>query len=154
MTVRDRLARRIQPDFTAIGAHMARSYAVPGHDWQARPLEHRWWKGNVLQSTRNGASVMMRRCTPDDHDQRQLHIELRLFWCENDRKPHRKIGHRAILWVTYGGRICGHNRSILASSAAHLTAPSIEALIEQVDLTIAPAIDWYLTMFNACAAAS
>ncbi len=142
MSAREFLAKRIEEEFAQIGAHMSKTHPVPGHDWRAPSNELRWWAGDVLRSSRHGASVVLQRSVNDFDDPEQLHVELRLFW--NDTHYEQRFGvHRAIIWVEQGAWLYGRHKDLLAPASRFVHATSIDVLIDQIDQLIDPAIARY-----------
>jgi hypothetical protein len=132
MDVED-LASHIRVDFETAVARLLALPAPAGHAWRRSPGALTWFAGDVLASTRFGASIFLSRMPFDPHDPNQLHVEVRLFWNSTAGEAQRAHAHRAILWIERGQRFAGQNRSLLGRSSSFLEAGTIDALCDAIE---------------------
>jgi len=130
---------------TRIESDIARKYAVlheritaeiappPGHRWEHRSDELLWFLQDTVQSTRYGASIFLRRDTPDDADENQIHVEIRWFWKAPDYAPSDlKAARRneyGILWVKKGLPFHGQNQELITDDERFVHADTIDEFI-------------------------
>lgn len=133
---------QIRADFERLRDLAATLDPVPGHTWRAPRSELSWWAGDVLESTKSGASLFLQRESCDWHDPRQLHVEIRVFWAQQG-EPATFGTHRAILWCEYGSRFAGKHRTLLPDSATFLYAQSLDELWEDLKDRLTRACDAY-----------
>lgn len=130
------LVSQIGADFEAAFARLSALLAPTGHAWRQSPGALTWFAGDVLASTRFGASIFLSRMPFDPHDPDQLHLEVRLFWNRSAGEAQRAHAHRAILWIEQGRRFAGQNRSLLGRSSSFLYADTIDALCDAIERPI------------------
>jgi len=127
---RARLADAIAADYTTLARELILACPAPaGHRWDVpRYSELHWWCGDVVESTRHGASLFIRRARAEDPDSDQIHVEVRWFWREDATvalgQPAR---HEAILWCEKGPRSGGF-RNLLEANESFPKAERIEDL--------------------------
>lgn len=142
----DTIRAKIAVDFAAIHESL-HSIAVPaGYQWEACPSELTWFVGDIVASTRHGASVFLRRVLRDHHDARQAHIEIRLFWSENSDPKPRAGAMRATLWAEHGERIGFQSQSLLAAPATFISADDRDDLVRALRTRIEAVLDSYRTL--------
>lgn len=134
---RARLAEAIAADYTTLARELILACPSPaGHRWDApRHSELHWWCGDVVNSTRYGASIFLRRNGPSDYDPDQIHVEVRWF-SKNDSPdvPGRRARHEAIVWCEKGPRVGGF-RYLLDASESFPKAEHIEDLAAAIAAT-------------------
>jgi hypothetical protein len=124
----DDLVSQIGADYEAAFVGLSALPAPAGHAWRQCPGALTWFAGDVLSSTRFGASIFLSRMPFDPHDPDQLHVEVRLFWNSAAGEAQRAHAHRAILWTEQGRRFAGQNRSLLGRSSSFFDARTIDDL--------------------------
>ena len=135
---RARLADAIAADYTTLARELIPACpAPPRHRWDvSRRQELHWWGGDVVESTRYGASLFIRRDSADDYDLEQVHVEVRWFPrhpdSDQERRHHR---HTAILWCEKGPRIGGF-RNLLDASESFPKAATVEELAATIATTL------------------
>lgn len=135
---RARRADRIAADYTNLAREIICACpSPPRHYWDVpRQRELYWWAGDVIESTRHGASLFLRRMPTDSSDPDQLHVEVR--WFPKDDGPHRP-GHRrlhsAIVWCEQGPRNGGF-RNLLDAPESFPKAETIESLAAAIAATL------------------
>ena len=134
------IARRIAADFESAALRITTLSAPAGYQWRESPGALSWFAGDVLASTRFGASIFLSRVPFDADDPDQVHIEVRLFWNHSPGEAQRVGAHRAILWCERGRRFAGQNRSLLGRPALFLRAATIEALCDALESPIREAV--------------
>ncbi len=123
---------KIADDFATIHTDLRGITPPAGHRWEICPSELIWFAGDVLESTRHGASIFLRRFPRNERDGCQIHIEVRLFWSENS-DPRPKAGAmRAILWAQHGEPAGFRSQSLLDASPAFIREDGREALLRTV----------------------
>lgn len=135
---RARLAEAITADYTTLARELILACPAPaGHRWDVpRHSELHWWCGDVIESTRHGASVFVRRVGAENHDPDQIHVEVRWFWKNNGTDTvSRRTRHEAILWCVRGPRIGGF-RNLLDASESFPKAERIEDLAAVIAATL------------------
>ncbi len=135
---RARLADAIAADYTTLARELILACpAPPGHRWDvSSQQELRWWGGDVIESTRYGASTFIRRVDPDDRDPDQVHVEVRWFRRQDGvTSGDHRAPHEAILWCERGSRV-GCSRNLLDAGEIFPKAASIEELAAVVAATL------------------
>lgn len=137
-SARARLADAIAADYTTLARELILACPAPaGHRWDVpRRSELRWWCGDVVESTRYGASAFIRRVGTGDQDGDQIHVEVRWFW-KNDGsdRESRRTRHEAILWCERGARV-GDFRNLLDPGESFPKAETIEELSATIASTL------------------
>ena len=134
---RARLADAIAADYTTLARELILACPAPaGHRWDVpQRQELRWWCGDVVESTRYGASTFIRRSDADDRDPDQIHVEVRWFRRHGERDPADRVRHEAILWCERGPRI-GGSRNLLDGNESFPKAETIEKLAATIAATL------------------
>lgn len=135
---------RVTAEFAAL-CEAAHAIPLPdGHAWHKSRGELSWFAGSVLESSRYGASCHAGLVQGDDHDPRQIHIEVRWFWRREADTPERfAISHdqcRAHLFCDQGERFWLKSRTLLEKDEPFAKADSLPELIEVIRTTLARAL--------------
>ena len=135
---------RVTAEFAALCEAVHALPLPEGHAWRKPRGELSWFAGSVLESSRYGASCHAGLLQDDDHDPRQIDIEVRWFWRREADTPERfAISHdqcRAHLFCTQGERFWGKNRTLLVNDEPFMKADSLPALIEIIGATLTRAL--------------
>lgn len=141
MQARSSIESQIRAEFAFATLRLARIAAPSGHDWRSAEDSLTWFGGDVVSSTRHGASIFLDRTEPDAYDPDQFHIEMRLFWDHHDAGIAERPARRAILWATQGQRIGFRAKGLFRSAnPLFLYASDIDQLLAQAIPTIEQAI--------------
>lgn len=135
---RARLADAIAADYTTLARELILACPAPvGHRWHV-PRHHalHWWCGDVIKSTRHGASTFIRRSSADDRDPDQVHVEVRWFRrLDEPGSEDLRARHEAILWCERGPRI-GCFRNLLDAGETFPKAATVEELAAVIAPTL------------------
>ena len=127
--VRTDIAATITADFATLAQTIADACPAPaGHRWESPASELLWWQGDVIDSTRHGASIFLRCVDPALSEEVRYHVEVRWFPRAVDLSGVRiRERQEAMLWCTRGPRRGGfHN--LLDAPEIFPKADTVEAL--------------------------
>lgn len=135
---RARLADAIAAEYTTLARGLIFACPAPvGHRWDVpRHQALHWWCGDVIESTRHGASIFIRRSSADDRDPDQVHVEVRWFRRLDERgSENLRVRHEAILWCERGPWGGGF-RNLLGAGETFPKAETVEELAAVISATL------------------
>lgn len=131
----------------AMDKHLRNHMTLPaGHDWKRRDYDLRWNGNDPLRSTLHGLSFVIGPALANNHDERQLAIEIRYFWqrrtLHEDGRTESFGGdrHRVALWVSQGRPFTGMTKNLLAQPALFFYADEVDVLAIEVAAAIGNAL--------------
>lgn len=99
----------------------------PGHRFHFDIKHQTTWNAGMAG---NSLSAFIQRCSQNDDDPLQVHIEMRVFADEP----------RAMVWAQLGARWTGQNQSLIDGGSTHVHASSYQDLAKAIVAVVNDAI--------------